>query len=170
MLVCSLLVLSVGASADNKTSHQRLMNIVSEYKGCSGFEVLKLGRFPVSMLKGAARIAVRTQAEDEEERREMEMAIDVLNGINRMAVVDYEDASQRDKKSFDTKVSSVLKDYSLLASVSEEDENMDMYGIVDEGGTEVSDFVMYVRGEALICLFGNISMESVAKMVQEENR
>jgi len=169
-MVFLLFALPFVSGAESNVSHQRLMNIASEFKGYSGFEVVKLGRIPLSMIRSTAKVAAKAQAETREERQEVERAIAVLDGIKKMAVVSYEDASVQDKSLFDSKVSSALESYSLLASFSEEDETVKMYGVADENGGGVRDFVMYVQGEALVCFFGTISMDSVNELVQESSR
>ncbi len=46
---------------------------------------------------------------------------------------------------------------------------MRIYGVVDESADSVKDFVLYTPSDcALICIFGSISMDAVAKIASND--
>ncbi len=51
--------------------------------------------------------------------------------------------------------------------VKDGSETVRIFGVASEDGEEVKDFVLYAPDDcALVCLFGSISMEAVASMVE----
>ena len=54
--------------------------------------------------------------------------------------------------------------------VKDESDTMQMYGIIDEDGESVRDFVLYTPADcALICIFGKVSMDAVAKIIKDND-
>ena len=53
--------------------------------------------------------------------------------------------------------------------VTDEGDQMQIYGLYDERTDVVRDFVLYTPSEcALICLFGSISMDTVSRMMNND--
>ena len=85
-----------------------------------------------------------------------------------MAVIDYGNSDSTEKARFDNKAGKILEQAELLMAVNDEDDKVMIYGIMDEDGTIIRNFVLFSPGDALICLFGKIPMEPVMKIIEEE--
>lgn len=120
--------------------------------------MVQLGSLATSAIKTVIRIA----AKDDPDARQ---ALQVLNGIRRLTVFEYEDCSPAVKEKITRKLNRILKNSELLIETKDGTDSMRMYGVVDEKGDTVTDFVIYTPGEcALICIFGKVSMDAIAKV------
>ena len=113
-------------------------------------------------MKSAAGLSADT--EDDPELRE---SLKLLDGINRLLVVEYEDGTPRQRQLFNDRIASALRDCDLLMSARDEGSTMDIYGTVDESVGLVRDLVVFTPDDgALVCVFGKVSMDSVAKIME----
>lgn len=165
-IVIAFLLISMSLAAyanpgkDPKMAKERLMSLIGEYAYKDGFEVVRLGTLGTSILKGTIKIAASC---DEDGR----MISDAIKDIRRIAVVEYEDSDNRTKEEFESRLERILESSELLMETKEEDKAMRIYGIIDEEGSSLKDFVMYTPGDcALICLFGSIPIETLAKIAE----
>lgn len=159
-LLVSLLLASpcFASSKKNEISKSELLSLVQEYKTAPGFEVVKVGSLGLALIKKAIKLA-----DDDPEAREVAKAI---KNIKRVAIVDFDDCSEKVKNSFSSKLERVLKSDDVLVEVKGDGEQMKIFGVVDDKNGKVSDFVLYSPENcALICLFGSVSVDSIAKLV-----
>ena len=105
LLLLSLAALSgqVPEAAARSVPEQRLVNIVNGFRGTEGFEVVKIGRFGVWLMRSAAGLS---EAGGDPEFRQ---ALKVMNGVRRLVVVEYEDGSERERGLFNDRISSALR-------------------------------------------------------------
>ena len=84
LLLLSLAALSGQApeAAARSVPEQRLVNIVNGFRGTEGFEVVKIGRFGVWLMRSAAGLS---EAGGDPEFRQ---ALKVMNGVRRVVVVE----------------------------------------------------------------------------------
>ena len=142
-----LLMLSLAASsgmapgaAARTVPEQRLVNIVNGFRGTEGFEVVKVFR----------------------------QALKVMNGVRRVVVVEYEDGPERERRLFNDRISSALRNSDLLMSVNDGGSSVSIYGTTDERTGDMRDVVIFTPDDcALVCVFGRISMEAVAELLKD---
>lgn len=143
-------------------SKDRLLSIISEYRHNEGFHVVKLGNLATSLVRSAAKVAVKVDGDEEAAE-----ALKMINGVRKVCVVEYEECSDAVRDSFNSKLRKVLGSSELLMEVKDNEDQVFMYGIVDEDATAVRDFVIYVpEDSALICMFGSISMDALSKLIE----
>ena len=63
----------------------------------------------------------------------------------------------------------MLEGSQMLMEAKDGDDKMRIYGIVDEDGEKVSDFILHTPSEcAVICILGSISTEAIAKIALDD--
>ena len=158
-LFALLLLFSSSELLAKRPPVESLKSLCQEYKGKEGFEVVNLGPMAMSLMRTAAKMD-----SDPDDRQ----AINILKGIKRMMVVDYEDSRQADRDSFNARVTQVLKGMDLLMSVKDEGETVEIYGDYDEKAGALSDMVVFIPSEGgLVAFSGSIRMEDVAALASE---
>ena len=85
-----------------------------------------------------------------------------MKGIKKLALVDYSDCDPEVRQGFSKKMTRLLDGVDMLMEVKEGSEVMRMYGVVDDKGDKVKNFVLFSPEDCtLVCLFGTISLDSV---------
>lgn len=161
-IVVVMLVLPVVACA--QVSKSRVVNLVQAYRGCPGFEVVNVGPLGLSLMKALARVSGET-----EEDEDLALVLQAADGLRGVAIVDYSEASDRDKRKFSEKAAKLFMESEKLVEIKDEGERVLMYRTSDESGKVISDFVLFAPDEcALICLFGDIPVETVMKLAEQQ--
>lgn len=161
-IVVVMLVLPVVACA--QVSKSRVVNLVQAYRGCPGFEVVNVGPLGLSLMKALARVSGET-----EEDEDLALVLQAADGLRGVAIVDYSEASDKDKRKFSEKAAKLFMESEKLVEIKDEGERVLMYGTSDESGKVISDFVLFAPDEcALICLFGDIPVETVMKLAEQQ--
>lgn len=143
-------------------SKEKLLTLISEYRPNDGFHVVKLGSFATSLARTAAKITFRVDGDEEAAE-----AVKMINGVRKVVVVEYEDCERSVRDSFNTKARGLLRNYDLLMEVKDDEDQVFMYGLVDDKASSVKDFVIYVPEDcALICMFGSLSVDAVSKLIE----
>lgn len=166
LVLFTLLALSISGFAaqkpDKAVPKDKLLSVISEYRHNEGFHVIKLGNLATSLVRSAAKIAVKVDGDQEAAE-----ALKMINGVRKVCVVEYEECSGAVRDSFNSKLSRVLSGSELLMEVKDDEDQVFMYGIVDDDASAVRDFVIYVpEDSALICMFGSISMDALTKLIE----
>lgn len=86
--------LSTKTASDVKSN---LTSLVRRYRDRSGFEVVKFG----DLMLGGIRVAMKAAAKEDPE---LKAGVQLLSGIKRMWVVDFEEASHYDARLFSSEV------------------------------------------------------------------
>lgn len=134
--------------------------LISEYKAYDGFEAVKVGRLATGVIKSI----IRSGAAKEDEA-DMKEALRLMRGIKKFTVVDYSDCDQQVRQGFSNKMERLLNGVDMLMEVKDGSDIMRMYGVVDDNGGRVKNFVLFCPEDCtLICLFGTISLDSVLSM------
>ena len=142
---------------------EKLLRLIADYRHSDGFDVVNIGGLGTSLARSVAKIAVRVDGDSDAAK-----LLRVADGIRRFCVVDYEDCAPRVRDSFNSKLSRILSRYELLVEVKDTDDNVRMYGVVNEDASKFQDFVIFVPNDcALVCLFGSIPMDAVGKIMEE---
>jgi hypothetical protein len=158
LIIGILASLSALAGTRTKTvTSTSIITVISDCRHYEGVEVVNLGRIATAALKGAVRIA----AINDPDARE---ALKIMNGIRGITVLDFEDCSGSDKAIISRRLERALSGSDMLMEASDSGDKMKIYGVMDEKSDKLQNFVMYSPSDcALICIFGSISMDVVAK-------
>ena len=164
-LAIALVLLTVTALADlpkKSVRQESLISLINEYSFHDGFEVVRVGSLGTAAIKGVAKIAALAD-KDDPDIREM---VKILNGVKKLAVVEYEECDDKVRDKFNRKLERLLESSDLLMEAKDGEDILRMYGVVTEDSSTVKDFVLYVPSDcALICLFGSISLDSLSKFM-----
>lgn len=130
-------------------------SLVKKFDSKSEFEVVRLSKLPLSILRAAA------ERDDQEEMR-------AIRHIDQLLVVEYEDCRAAVKWDFDTNLSSILAKANLIMEVYDEGDKIMVYGNAD--GVTIQDLILYIPSEStLVCFFGEVSMNDINLLIEEYN-
>lgn len=136
---------------------EKIGDIVKQYSHREGFEVMNLGR----LLMGTLRAAALLDSDMDEEDR---AALNAFSRVNRLVVVDFEDASEADKTSFRRKVEKVLDKMELIMEAKDSGETIRIYGIQDD--TNLKDVILYSSDGTLLSVSGSIDLEHIGELME----
>lgn len=149
-------------TTEKAVSKTRITSVISECRSYNGVELVRLGRVATAALK----VVIRSAAIDDPDARE---ALKLMKGLRGITVMDYEGCSDADKDRISDTLDRALSGSDMLMEAKDEGETMRIYGVVDDKSDTVRDFVLYSPSDcALICFFGSISMETIAKMASDD--
>lgn len=147
----------------NSVPADRLMSLISSYRGERGFEVVKIGSFGTSLLKSAMKLSMSME-NDEDIRK----AMDIMKGVRKMAVVEYDGCDPETRRTFNSKLEKLLGNANILLEAKDGDETVRIYGMMDPDGNEIRDFIMHTPEDgALICLFGSLPVDTIMEFAEE---
>lgn len=149
------------AAVARTVSERRIVRTVNGFRGTSGFEIMKIGKAGLLLARSIAGMS------DELDDPEARDALKLLKGIDRVILVDYEEASERERDLFNRRISSALPPDGLLLSVREEGSTVNVYGRYNERSGNVDDLAVCLLDESsLVCVFGKLSVEDVMKLAK----
>lgn len=142
-------------------SNSRLNEIVGKYRCTPGFRVVSVGSLGTSIAKSVMNRAAK---QDEDAR----LVSEIISGIRKVVVMEFENADYSVKSEFRDSLNNFFNTSDLLLEAKDDDgEVIRIYGIVSDDGASVHDFILYTpTDDALVCLFGNVDMDSVGKLVE----
>ena len=155
------LPLAGNANAQGKTvPGSQISLLISEYKAYEGFEAVKVGRLATGIIKSMINSGAADSSDPEiKELRKL------VKGIKKLAVVDYSDCDLQVRQGFSQKMGRLLNGADMLMEVKDGSDVMRMYGVVDDKGGKIRNFVLFSPEDCtLICLFGTISLDSMMSM------
>ena len=158
ILITLMMLLSLGTAALAGEPHTQLRNLVSDYRGTQGFDVVDIGGLGLSLLKAAAR----TGAESPEDRE----ALKLFNGIKRLTIVDFSDAAPEVKDRFLRKANRILQRSEMLLGAKDDGETVRIYGTSSDDGNLLEDIAL-IAGEALIFVRGAIRADQIAALIAQ---
>lgn len=161
ILITLMMLLSLGTVALAGEPNRQLRNLVSDYRGTQGFDVVDLGGVSLSLLKAAAKTAAKTP-EDRE-------ALRLFNGLKRLTIVDFSEAEPEVKDKFLRKVNRILRSGEMLLEAKDGGETVRIYGTSSDDGNLLED-VALLAGEALIFVRGSIRADQVAALMKQADR
>ena len=135
---------------------------MNEFRGCEGIEVVNLGRIATGALKGLAGIASIGDSE-------MGEMLSEVRGIRGLTVFSFDDCSQADKARICERLDRILEGTEVLLEASDEGEKVRICGVTDEEKGIVRDIMVYAPSSgALVCIYGTISMDSLARIAEND--
>lgn len=139
-----------------------IADLISKYEGKDGFTIISLGSFPMGLVK-----MVANQSAEASEDRE---ALDILDGIHKFVVVEYEEASAEKKKAFSKELSALLKDAEKMIEVKDGGDSVDIYGTLSKDGEKITDVIIHIPEDCtFVCFFGSIRTEDLGDVVKMTN-
>lgn len=167
MVVVMLLILASAAvfakSGENAVRQEKLLELISEYSEKKNFNVIRISSFGASAIKGVVRAASAFDGD-----KDLKDALEVIKGIRGGVIVKYGDCSEAVRRGFDKRLGELLENCDVLFEAKDGEDMIRMYGVIDENAEDVKDFILYIPSDAaLVCLFGTIKLDAVAKIVAE---
>ena len=149
----SLLTASfVSIAANRNTDTKNILNAISDYKDISGVEVISVGKLGLGLVK------------------EDKAILALLNGINKLVVISYEDAAAAKQQELNSKLSMLLKDAEKILEFKNEEEAVNIYGTSANGGKSIENLMIFIPEEyTLICAIGSIKAEKIADLIKIAN-
>ena len=142
-----------------KVDAKAVIDLIKEYKVQEGFEVVSVGGLGL----GLVRMIAKASADCQEDRE----ILDILDNLNKIIVVEYEDAGQSGRDSFNRKMEGILEGREKIMEIKDEGETLNLYGTSSDDGSSIEDIILYVpEDHTLICLFGSISSQKIADIVK----
>ena len=158
LLVIAILTVCGSMNAIGKNT--RLQALVNSYKGREGIEVLNIRRPMLNLLK----IAAFYSDGDEDAKAVKEM----LKGIKRITIVDYDDAEPQVKSEFSRKVSKILSNEDLLMEAKDDGDHVKIFGILSEDGSILKDFILHNEEDgSLISVIGKIRLDQIDLLMKQ---
>lgn len=171
LLILPFTICGAGTPGSNRQGNvpkQRISSLIREFRAYDGFVGIHVGPVLLSVAKPFIRAEMR-QAEDEEERAEMQLALDAINSIKRVQVAEYSGCDEDIRRKFDSRVSGLLDRMDLLMEVYDGHDHVRMYGRVSADGRYLQDFIIHVPSEgALVCLYGRLDLGAVSEFIGKE--
>ena len=138
-------------------------NFIYDCQRYEGVEVVQLGGLATMALRASLRVA----ASDDPEVREM---MKLITGVKRISVLNYEQCAPDIQDKISRKLNRMLDGSDLLIETRDGNELMQIYGVVDDQNGTVRDFVMHTPSEAsLICIFGSIPIDKLARVIADND-
>lgn len=152
----------VSIAANRNVDTRNIISTISDYKHVSGVQVISVGKLGL----GLAKVVANLSAESEEDKA----ALAILNGINKVVVVNYEDAAVAKQKEFNSKLSKLFNNAEKILEVKDEEETVNIYGTSVNGGESIDDLMIFIPEDyTLICVLGSISAERIADLIKMAN-
>ena len=161
ILITLMMLLSLGTVALAGEPNRQLRNLVSDYRGTQGFDVVDLGGVSLSLLKAAAKTAAKTP-EDRE-------ALRLFNGLKRLTIVDFSEAAPEVKDKFLRKVNRILTDEDLLMEAKDGSETVRIYGSSSGDGSRLENIALLAE-DALIFIRGSIRTDQIEALMKQADK
>ena len=161
--ILSLWLTACSCIAENKhVNTNNVINTISEYKHLSGVQVISVGK----LILGLGKFAAKLSTDSAEEKA----ALEILNGIDKVVVINYEDAAEAEQNELNTKFSDLFKNTETILEVKDDGATVNIYGTSINEGESIDDLMIFIPEEyTLICVLGSISADKVADLIKIVN-
>lgn len=163
LAVLGLWLTACSCIAENKhVNTNNVINTIGEYKDVSGVQVISVGKLILGLGKFAAKLSV----DSEEEKA----ALEILNGIDKVVVINYEDAAEAQKNELNARFSDLFNQTETILEVKEDGATVNIYGTSVNEGESIDDLMIFIPEEyTLICILGSISADKVGELIKIAN-
>ena len=160
--LCLLTATVVSIASNRNADTRNIISTISDYKNVSGIQVISVGKLGLGLAKVVASLSV----ESEEDKA----ALAILNGINKVVVVNYEDATSAKQKELNSKLSKLFNSAEKIIEVKDEEDTVNIYGTSVNRGESIDDLMIFIPEDySLICILGSISAERIAELIKIAN-
>ena len=112
-----------------KVDAKAVIDLIKEYKLQEGFEIVSVGGLGL----GLVRMIAKASADCPEDREMLE----ILDNLNRILVVEYEDAGQSGRDSFNRKMEDILEGREKIMEIKDEGETLNLYGTSSDAASVI---------------------------------
>lgn len=152
----------VSIAANRNVDTRNIISTISDYKDVSGVQVVTVGKLGL----GLAKVVGNLSAESEEDKA----VLAILNGINKVVIVNYEDAAVTKQKELNSKLSELFNNAEKILEIKDEESTVNIYGASVNGGKSIHDLMIFIPEDyTLFCALGNISAEKIADLIKIAN-
>ena len=149
------------SAANDKLNEADLAKVIAKYENEEGFETMTFGSLSMGLIK---LIANATASKEDKQ------ALDILSGINKFVIVEYEDAPSAKKAAFNKEVSALLSGVEKIVEVKESGDSVDIYGSLSMDGERIENVVIHVSdGGSLVCFFGSVKTSDLGELAAMRN-
>ena len=149
------------SAANDKLNEADLAKVIAKYENEEGFETMTFGSLSMGLIK---LIANATASKEDKQ------ALDILSGINKFVIVEYEDAPSAKKAAFNKEVSALLSGVEKIVEVKESGDSVDIYGSLSKDGERIENVVIHVSdGGSLVCFFGSVKTSDLGELAAMRN-
>ena len=170
--ICIAVLLGTVCLSAKSSTYSQLAKLAGSFDKVEGFEVLKMGGLMMDVMKFAMKCADSDELEmDDSDADEMKTAMAIMSGVKGMLMVDYEDASEKDRARFNARAEEILsKNVDLIMETTDDGELVRMYGKVLDDGATVQDFIIFSPDDgALMCFNGKLALSEALKMAESDD-
>lgn len=152
----------VSIAANSNVDTRNIISTINEYKHVSGVQVISVGKLGM----GLAKVVANLSAESEEDKAVLAM----LNGIDKMVIVNYEEAAVAKQKELNSRLSELLNNAEKILEIKDEEDTLHIYGTPAGGGESIDDLMIFIPEDyTLICALGSISAKRIADLIKIAN-
>ena len=159
LLLVTLPLAAFAGRPAKRINNARLSALIAECRQYDGAEVITIGGFGTSLIKGAVRLSA---GNDPEARA----ALRLFSGVRSFGALECSDCSEAARERISEKIERLLARSEMFVEVKEDDTHMCVYGLLDDASATVRDIVLY---DAEDCVFvyakGSVSMEAVGELM-----
>lgn len=160
--LCLLTASFASIAANQNTDAKNIISTVSDYKDVSGVEVISVGKLGL----GLTKIITNLSAESKEDKA----ILALLNGINKLLLVNYEEAALAKRKELNSKLSELFNNAEKILEFKDEEETVNIYGTSANGGKSIQNLMIFIPEDyTLICALGSIRAEKIADLIKIVN-
>ena len=158
LIISLLLPLLAGTATGGNISKSKITTFITDCQRYEGVEVVQLGGLATLGLRSAIKLSTIGDPDTRE-------ILKLISNIKRISVLEYEDCEPAIQDKITRKLDRLLKDGDLLMETRAGEDRMQIYGVVDDEKGTVNDFVLHTpTRHSLICIFGSIPIEKLAKI------
>ena len=158
LLIASFVSIAANRNVDTRT----IINTINGYKEVSGVEIVSVGKLGLGLVKSITNLS----AESKEEKA----ILALLNGVNKLVVVNYEDATVEKQKELNTQLSGLFNNVEKILEFKDEEETVHIYGTSSNNGKSINDLMIFIPKDfTLICALGSIKAEKIADLIKIAN-
>ena len=152
---------TVIVSAGYEDSFNSVIAVMEEYDGRGNVSLMKLGKLAMTMGKTVGRAG-------SEWTRKVAKA---FKRVNTVYMLEYGESSPRLREEIESRVSSYLPtEHMILRNGSGELVFDETYGQVSEDGKHVSDLMIIMYDQSVVCIKGTVLRSDVDRIVRRLNK
>ena len=160
LILGTITAASCAGSRNSDTGN--IISTIDEYRYEPGFEVITIGKLGL----GLAKVAANLSAESKDDRE----ALRILNDINKVVIVNYEDSSDLKREEFGSRLSEVFEKTEKIMEIKDEEDIINIYGTSVNGGESIDDLILFrPEDRTLIYILCSISAKRIEDLIKMAN-
>ncbi len=163
--ICALVLLCVfsAAAKDKHQTFNQLCKVAKQVDKIEGVESFKIGGLLMTAFKAMAKAEMKSEDDDDSA-----LSAEALKNLSAMLMVDFSEASERNRTDIANRFSAVLEeDADLIMEAYDEGEQVRMYGKVDEEKGIVEDMVIFCSDGSLMAFCGKLAFSEAMSIAND---